>query len=145
MFCYKKSTSGLVHDIDCQNECCEFERKKPRIDRCKDMLKSYETLTSPESMANQDNPLSHAFKLTREIRNQKKKNIEVKSELKVFYKNSKKFTVDLLDVCENNQEVAVLLNFDEDDLSEKKKIKTLMEAIVAKHKQVFRFDIFIKV
>jgi tetrahydromethanopterin S-methyltransferase subunit H len=51
----------------------------------------------------------------------------------------------LLDVCENNKEVAVLLNFDEDDLSEKKKIKILMEAVVAKHKQVIRIVFFSKV
>jgi hypothetical protein len=109
------------------------------------MLKSYEILTSPESMANQENPLSHAFKLTREIWNQKKKNLQVKRELEDFYTKSRKFTVDLLDVCENNKEVAVLLNFDEDDLSEKKKIKILMEAVVAKHKQVIRIVFFSKV
>jgi hypothetical protein len=125
----------LGHDIDCKDGCCE---SKTRIDRCESILKKYEELTSPESMVDGDYPLiRHAFKLTCEIRKQENKNIEVNSELKEFAKKSKQFTVDLLDACENSKEVAVVLDFDEDDPNHQKKIvKTLKEAIAAKHKQV---------
>ncbi len=140
MFCCKKSsksTSLLGHDIDCKEGCCE---NKTRIDRCESILKKYEELTSPESMVDGDYPLiRHAFKLTCEIRKQENKNIEVNSELKEFAKKSKQFTVDLLDACENNKEVAVVLDFDEDYLNHtgrKKIVETLNEAVAANHKEV---------
>jgi hypothetical protein len=83
-------------------------------------------MAKPMVMA--DDPLSHAFKLTREIKELKRKNIEVKSELKAFARKSKKFTFDILDACKNSEEVDVLLNFDY--------VKTLTYAVAVKHKEV---------
>lgn len=60
----------------------------------------------------------------------------MKSELKAFSRKSKKFTVDLLDACENSKEVDVILNSVKDD--EQKKIETLRKAVAAKHKEVYR-------
>ncbi|CAB4013040.1 Hypothetical predicted protein, partial [Paramuricea clavata] len=130
----------LGHPIDCQKNCC---KDKTRIDRWETVLKSYEELTKPSNMAKpkpkpkakdmSDDPLNHAFKLTREIKKLKKTNREVRSELKDFSRKSKKFTVDLLDTCENSKEVDVIFNSGQDD--EQKKIEILTEAVAAKHKE----------
>jgi hypothetical protein len=119
----------LGHDIKCEENCC---KRKARIDRWETVLKSYKELTKPSSMAKPtvmaDNPLRRAFKLTCEIKELKKKNIEVKSELKAFTRKSKQFTVDFLDECRENEEVDVLLNFEH--------VKTLRDAVAVKHKEV---------
>ena len=126
----KEKCCRLGHDIKCEENCC---KDKARIDRWETVLKSYEELTKPCSMAKPkvmaDDPLSHAFKLTREIKELKRKNIEVKSELKAFAKKSKKFTFDILDACKNSKEVYVLLNCDD-------YVKTLTDAVAVKHKEV---------
>ena len=134
----KPDRLAMGHRIDCQENCC---RDKTRIDRWETVLKSYEELTKPSSMAKPkvmaDDPLIvRAFELTREIKKLKKRNIELKSELKAFSRKSKKFTVDLLDACENSKEVDVILNSVKDD--EQKKIETLRKAVAAKHKEVYR-------
>ena len=131
--CKKTSTSSvfLDHGVD---GCCE---SKTRIDRVEQALKDYEELTSSESMVKYDDPLSKAFKLTCEIRSLKKKNTEVKSELKALAKKPKKFTVDLLDACETSKDVAALFDFDEfKDKKSLKIIETLKGAVHAKHKEV---------
>ncbi|CAB3986909.1 short transient receptor potential channel 3 [Paramuricea clavata] len=131
-----KEPDRLGHDFDCKESCCRD--KLTRIDRWETVLKSYEELTKPISMANlnvvADDPLSHAFKLTHEIKNLKKTNMEVKSELKAFSRKSKMFTVDLLDACENSKEVDVIFCSGKD--VEQERIDTLRKAVAAKHKEV---------
>jgi hypothetical protein len=100
------------------------------------MLESYEKLTKPEFMANQDNPLIHAFSLTCEIRKRREENAEVQNKLKDFSGKTKRFTVDLLDVCKDSEEVAVVLDYDEDDLKNRKEVEALRKAVHAKHKKV---------
>ena len=69
----------------------------------------------------------------------KKRNIEVKSELKRFLRKTKQFTVDLLDACEDSKDVDAVLNPDgkPDDDASASKIKMLKKAVEAKHKQVY--------
>ena len=64
--CEEKSNSVLksLHRIDCKKD--ELQLDKPRIDRSETMLKNCKEETSPESMANQPNPLQHAIELTYE-------------------------------------------------------------------------------
>lgn len=130
-----KPSESLLHDINCRKECCE---NKPRIDRSVAALQKCEELTSVKLMADKEDPLNEAFKLTNEIRKLRKKNREVKSELKEYSKKAKKFTVDLLNVCQNNDEVGVLFGYDHDDAKNghRKKVKVLKEAIAARHKGV---------
>ncbi|CAB4005232.1 short transient receptor potential channel 6, partial [Paramuricea clavata] len=132
MFCCKKSSSFCHDYLGCKDVCCE---NKTRINRCESMLESYEKLTKPEYMANQDNPLSHAFSLTCEIRKRREENAEVQNELKVLSEKTKKFTVDFLNVCKNSEEVSIVLNFDEDDLTNRKEVEALKNAVNAKHKE----------
>ncbi|CAB3999927.1 short transient receptor potential channel 4, partial, partial [Paramuricea clavata] len=124
----KKKCCRLGHDIKCEEICC---KRKARIDRWETVLKSYEELTKPSSMAKPtvmaDDPLRRAFKLTCEINEMKKNNIEVKSELEALTKKSRQFTVDFLDACQDNEDVDVLLNFEH--------VKTLRDAVAVKHKE----------
>lgn len=127
--CGRKKSSPLV-DMD--------QSDKNSIEWCKEILTSFEEQTRPESMTKLDNgnPLDRAFELSHKIRNLKRKRTEMKSELKDFIKKTKKFTVDLLDACENHEDVAAVLNFGENDGGHKEKVKTLKEAIAARHKEV---------
>ena len=142
MFCCKKSSqtgctcSILGHDaINCEKECC---KDKKRIDRCESFLVSCEELTKPKALAEQPSPLSHAFALTVELSKLKDKNIEAKSELKTFSKRCKQFTVDLLDECKSDEEVAAVFDFEQNDPDREKKIVgTLKKAIDANHKEVY--------
>ena len=130
--CGRKKSFPLVNDI---SEC---KRQNP-IKWCKDVLTKLEKDTSLDSMTDIDNgnPLEHAFKLSREIRNLKRKNTEIRSELKDFIKKTKKFTVDLLDACEDREDVGAVLNFSENDKQHhKEKVKTLKDAVAARHKEV---------
>lgn len=137
MFGCKKPSSktpSFCHDyLGCKDVCCE---NKTRINRCESMLESYEKLTKPEFMANQDNPLIHAFSLTCEIRKRREENAEVQNKLKDFSGKAKRFTVDLLDVCKDSEEVAVVLDYDEDDLKNRKEVEALRKAVHAKYKKV---------
>ena len=125
----KKKCCRLGHDIKCKENCC---KGKEKIDRWETVLKSYKELTKPSSMAKPtvmaDDPLRRAFKLTCEIKELKKKNIEVNSELKAFTKKSRQFTVDFLDACKDSTEVDVLFNVEH--------VKTLKDAVAVKHKEV---------
>ena len=147
MFCCKKSSTTVIlahdiHDIDCKGQCCKGD---DRIDRCEKRLKHYRERTSPDSLAEGNYPLSQAFQLTCEIRKLKKNNTEMKSELKALIKKPRQFTVDLLEACESSKDVAVVFDcLDKDDpshkkLDQKKIVKTLRAAIVAKHKEVRTF------
>ena len=147
MFCCKKtcqtgSTRSILghNTISCVEECC---KRKKRINRCESFLENCKKLTKPESMAKVpcSCPLNHAFALTVEISNLKKKNIEIKSELKAFSDRSKQFTVDLLDECKSDEEVAAIFDFEEDERDlckrQSKIIETLEKAIDANHKEVY--------
>ena len=144
MLCGKKtsqtgSTSSILshNTFNCEEKCCN---DKKRIDRCESFLETCKELTEPQSMAKEPCPLDHAFALTVEISNLKDKNIEIKSELKAFSNRSKQFTVDLLDECKSDEEVAAVFDF-EGDVGERntkrqsKIIKTLEDAINANHKE----------
>ena len=128
----KKSSPPVVSDIS------EWNHENP-VEWCKDVLTKFEKHTSLDSMTdnNIDNPLEHAFKLSGEIRNFKEKNTEIRSELKDLIKKTKKFTVDLLDACEDHHDVGAVLNFGENDENHKEKlVKTLKDAVAARHKEV---------
>ena len=147
--CREKSNYVLkrLHRIDCnqpatqtdESQTHESQTDKSRLDRSETMLKYCQDETSPESMANQPNPLQHAIELTYEIKYLKKRNIEVKSELKSFLRRTKQFTVGLLDECKDSKDVDAVLNpdgkSDSDDLA--CKIEMLRKAVDAKHKKVY--------
>ena len=147
--CRKKSNYVLkrLHRIDCNqpatqtggSQTHESQTNKSRLDRSETMLKHCEKETSPESMAKLPNPLQHAIELSHEIKYLKKRNMEVKSELKSFSRMIKQFTVGLLDACKDSKDVDAVLNPDgkpdPDDLA--CKIEMLRKAVDAKQKKVY--------
>ncbi|XP_028397955.1 uncharacterized protein LOC114521651 [Dendronephthya gigantea] len=123
----------LLHDINCEKECCE---NIPRIDRCVALLDKCEELTSAKQMAEKDEPLYEAFKLTNDIRKLRNKNKEINAELKEYSKKAKTFTVDLLDICKSDDEVGALFGYDRVNTTHahREKVKVLRKAIEAGHK-----------
>ena len=135
----KKSRPTPIIDIADPGDTSSIEWGKDVLEKC-------EEKTSPEFMTNLDNgyPLENAFMLSSEIKNLKDRKTEMRRDLKGLIRKTKKFTVDLLDACETQEDVGAILNFDENDLDHKQKVKTLKEAVAAKHKEVSSIQVSIE-
>ena len=139
------STVSKPHKISC--ECSECEDKL-LIDHSFEILKYYDSQTSPETLASHDNLLKNAFDLTKKIEHEtEQRGMELRKQLQVYIKRCKSFTVGLCDECDTKKEIAALMNFDEETLNElspaskAKMVKMLEKAVEADHVEVFEVGV----
>ena len=125
-------------------ECVECEPKS-LIERFLKGRQLLEDFTKPETMAEREDPLIDAFKLSKEIK--QLHGVHLKEELRGLAKNCKDFTAGLCEECSDENEIAALYNFDADQLREltpekrAKTVETLHEAVRAHHIEVLTVEI----
>ena len=135
----KKPTFDLPHDRDCR--CVTCESMLP-IERYLEDWKKLDKLTKPETMAEREDPLLHAFELSKQITDLKVTTGIKKESVQEFANRCRSFTLGLCDGCRDQSEIAALYNFDEKHLNDltperrKKVAETLKKAVDARHKEV---------
>ncbi|PIK58141.1 putative short transient receptor potential channel 3 [Apostichopus japonicus] len=111
IFLERGETIKQPHVPSCQCNYCKNRRKFDPLKHSKSAIHTYRALGSPAYISLTSNdPILTAFLLSEELSQLARTEKEFKKEYRELSQQCKKYTSDLLDMCQNSKEVALILN-----------------------------------